>query len=429
MSRQQRILVVVLVVMVAGAGAWLAWRQVPRARPESAREPAAQVAGGRTVLYWYDPMRPDVRFDAPGRSPFMDMELRPKYADEAGGSVVIDPRMVQSLGVRTAKVQRGDFAVREEAAGAIAVDERRIEVVESRAQGWVERLHVRAVDDPVRRDQLLAEIFAPDLYAAQEELLLALRMAGGRRDDALVEAARGRLALLGVDARQIARVEQRGASERRVSHYAPFDGIVAELGLREGQRVEPGMPLFRLVDLSRVWVTAEIPEARAAAIAAGDVARARVPAFPGRSFEGRVEYLYPGVRADTRTLAARILLENPGLELKPGMYAQVTVLGQARRDVVQVPSEALIPTGARTVVILAQGAGRFEPVAVRTGAERDGWTEIVSGLEAGQEVAVSGQFLIDSEASLRTAFDRLSAPGAGPEPAANGGEDHEGHPR
>ncbi len=373
----------------------------------------------REILYWYDPMRPDQHFDAPGKSPFMDMELVPKYADEMedSGSVSIDPRVVQNLGIRTAPVERGEISQAVRAAGSVMANENRIEVVQNRTAGWVEKLQVRAVNDPVRKGQLLAEIYAPELLAAQEEFLLAQRMASqDARNQSLVEAARGRLRLLGLTEGQITHLQSSGQPQRRVAVYAPISGIVTELGVREGAQVSPGMSLFTLADLSNIWVTAEVPEAQVARLAAGMPVTAAIAALPGQSFDGKVDYVYPDVNPETRTLRVRTVFANQKLLLKPGMFAEV-VLGEGEmRSMLLVPSEAVIRTGTRATVILAEGGGRFRPVEVELGGEHAGQTEILAGLDEGQQVVVSGQFLIDSEANLRSTLGRLSAPEAEMQP-------------
>ncbi|MEO8224757.1 MAG: efflux RND transporter periplasmic adaptor subunit [Gammaproteobacteria bacterium] len=395
---KKSILIGLAVLLAAGASFWLGRQS------RSDRGPAAAADG---ALYWYDPMRPDQHFEQPGKSPFMDMQLVPKYA-EAGDTAVIsiDPRTAQNLGVRTAPVRQGPLPTSVQANGAVEADERRIEVVQSRTTGWVERLEVRAVNDPVHRGQLLAAIYSPDLLAAQQELLLALRAgaAGG-----LVAGARQRLSLLGLSDRQISHIERTGQADRRVAFYAPIDGIVAELGVRQGMQVNPGMTLFKLVDLSSIWITAEIPEARVSGVAVGQPATAHVAALPGQVFGGEVDYVYPEVMAETRTLKVRIALRNPGLLLKPGMFASVTVGSGAQRETLLVPSEAVIRTGSRDVVILAEGDGRFRPVSVVVGLEAGEQTEIRAGVKAGQLVVTSGQFLLDSEANLRGALERLGS--------------------
>ena len=391
-------------VLIAAAGwAYLA------SRPESpVAEMSERLSTDTKVLYWFDPMRPDVHFDKPGKSPFMDMDLLPKYADENdSAAVTIDPRMIQSLGVRTAMVRRGALAAGLRVVGAVVADERRIEVVESRSNGWVERLHVRAVGDPVTAGQLLAEIYAPELAASQEELLLALEAS----DAALARAARERLSRLGVSHGQLDELARTRKVARRMRIHAPRGGVVTELGVREGAQVAPGMALFRLADLSSVWITAEIPEADAAQIVAGNKVEVRLAALPGQVFRGDIEYVYPTLNTASRTLPARVRLDNPQLQLKPGMFAELTVQDDRRQQALLVPAEALIRTGTRSVVIVAEGDGRFRPAQVTAGAEHDGVIEIVNGLVEGQEVVISGQFLIDSESTLRTAFGRFAPAG------------------
>jgi Cu(I)/Ag(I) efflux system membrane fusion protein len=256
----------------------------------------------------------------------------------------------------------------------------------------------------VKAGQLLVEIYAPDLATSQEELLLALK-AG---DATLVRAAGERLHRLGVSQRQLDEVARTRKVVRTVRIHAPSDGIVAELGIREGSQVAPGMTLFRLADLSSVWITAEIPESDAARVAVGNRAEARLAALPGQLFTGTIEYVYPTLNAATRTLPARVRFDNPALQLKPGMYAELTVQGKTRQQELLVPTEALIRTGTRSVIIVSEGEGRFRPTEVTVGAEHDGMIEITAGLEEGQDVVVSGQFLIDSESTLRAAFGRIA---------------------
>jgi Cu(I)/Ag(I) efflux system membrane fusion protein len=405
---RNRLLIVIGVLLAFGAGYWLADR--PGTKHEHSQE--------RSVLYWYDPMRPDVHFDKPGKSPFMDMQLVPKYADSPAGAenvVEIDPRMVQNLGIRTAPVTRGEVTASVEAVGSVAVDETRIFAIESRAAGWVERLDVRAVGEPVRRGQTVAGVYSPDLYAAQSELVLAARSG----DRTLLDAARRRLALLGVPEAQIEEVQRRGEARRQVSIASPANGIVTELNVRQGQQVAPAMPLMRIADLSRVWITVELPESQAGSLQAGQTATARLRALPGKQFSGEVQYVYPRLESATRTASARVAFHNPQGELKPGMYADVTLAARAQSGqearALSVPSEAVIRTGTRTVVIVANAENRFRPANVEIGAEQHGRTVILSGLEEGERVVVSGQFLIDSEASLRGALERLDTP-AGEQP-------------
>lgn len=400
MNKQQIIASIVALAAAAGLGLWAGLRLAPIAPP------ATTASAEPEPLYWYDPMRPEVRFDKPGPSPFMDMDLVPKYPDAtSGGTVSIDPRMVQNLGMRTAPVTRGGQATRLDAVGTVSADERRSFSVESRAAGWVERLMVRGVGERVARGAPLAAVYAPELVAAQEELLLA--RAGG--DATLVEAARARLSRLGMADAEVQAVLAEGKAHRQVALVAPTAGVVIELAAREGMQAAPGLPLFKVADLARVWVLVEVPEAQASMLRVGRVANARFAALPRATYTGRVEFVEADLQAATRTVRARIGFDNPRGELLPGMYAAVGLADEGSREALRIPSEAVIRTGTRSVVILAEGAGRFRPAEVVLGAEHDGVIEILSGLEEGETVVVSGQFLIDSEANLRGVLARLAA--------------------
>jgi membrane fusion protein, copper/silver efflux system len=367
-----------------------------------------------TPAYWYDPMHPAQHFDKPGKSPFMDMQLVPKYLDKAGAaadSIEVDSRVVQNLGIRLAPVEKSGFALTVDAVGIVGVDEHRIEAIQVRQSGWVERLDVRAVGDPVHRGERLAGIYSPDLLATQQEFLIAR----DSNDPKLIEAARQRLGFFGLSAAQIARVEKTGQAERTVDYYAPFDGYVMELSVRQGSAIEPGAMLFQLADLSSVWIIAEVPEAQAAWIKAGDSIQVEVPALPGEHFAGKVNYLYPELTQTTRTLKARIVVKNPGNRLRPGMFAKAQLRGTTQEDMLTAPTEAIIKTGTRSVVIVADDATHFRPALVHIGAEQGGRTQILEGLALGQNVVASGQFLIDSEANLRSAFDNLAGAGKTPD--------------
>jgi Cu(I)/Ag(I) efflux system membrane fusion protein len=375
----------------------------------------AQADPTRKPLYWYDPMFPQQKFDKPGKSPFMDMQLVPKYADEQGGAsaVTISPQVVQNLGVRTAEAKMGSLEQRLEAVGSIAYNERGVVQLQARASGFVEKLYARAPLDPVAKGSPLVEILYPEWAGAQEEYLL-LRRHESSELKALAQAARRRLVLLGMSEAEIAAVEREGETRARFTLAAPIGGVIAELGVREGMTVMPGTTLFRIVDLSTVWVNAEVPEAQAERVRSGSRVEGRVTAYPEIVFEGRVGAILPEVNAATRTLRARIELANPGARLKPGMFATLAFAGDRGRETVLVPSEAVIRTGERSVVILALDLGRFRPVEVEVGQEAGGKTEIRKGLKSGDKVVLSGQFLIDSEASLTATLERLGAGAASP---------------
>jgi Cu(I)/Ag(I) efflux system membrane fusion protein len=422
MSNALKLVLVALASAALGAGGYAWFAQRPASSPGMPAQPgtmegAAPQRQERKILYWHDPMVPQQRFDKPGKSPFMDMDLVPVYADEAqGGTVAISPRVTQNLGVRYAAVEKDRFEKRVEAVGTVRVDETSLQTVQARVGGFIERQSVRSLNEPVARGQILAELTSPELVAAQEELLLAAKS----NDTPLVTAARERLSLLGLSAGQVRRIEASGKVQRSVALAAPSAGIVTELNARPGMTVMPGAALYTLANLSHVWVIADIPESESAWIVPGREAQVRFAALPGEKYAGKVDYLYPEIVGETRTLRARIKLANPKGSLKPGMLANVSLYAGSRRDLLLVPSEAVIETGKRSVVIAAEAEGSFRAIEVKTGAEREGRTEILSGLSAGQRIVASGQFLIDSEASLKTALTRLEVSPADPAPESSG---------
>jgi len=397
------------------------------ASPAASPQAAAQKPGdidpntGKKVLYWHDPMVPGQKFDKPGKSPFMDMQLVPVYADGGDESAVaISPRVQQNLGVRTAEVKPGSLASAVEAVGSVAYNERDVAVVQARANGFLERLYVRAPLDPVRKGQSLAELYVPDWVAAQEEYLSAKRIsvqteAKGLGD--LAAAAAQRMRLAGMSEEQIRAVETSGKVQPRLTITAPIGGVVGELAAREGMTVMAGAPLFRINGLSTVWVNAEVPEGSAAQVRPGNPVEARTPAVSGAIFKGKVSAILPEVNPATRTIKARIELANPAGQLVPGMFANISFAPAARKEVLLVPSEAVIQTGKRSVVVVAQGDGKFAPVDVEVGLDSNGQTEIRKGLQTGQKVVVSGQFLVDSEANLKASTMRMSEPGPVPSPS------------
>jgi Cu(I)/Ag(I) efflux system membrane fusion protein len=374
--------------------------------------PASDASDGRKILYWHDPMVPQQKFDKPGKSPFMDMQLVPVYAgdDDDAGTVRISPRVQQNLGVRTAEVVLGTLTSSIEAVGSVAYNERDVAVVQARSNGFIEKLYVRAPLDAVRKGQPLAEIYVPDWVAAQEEYLSAKRIAAtslGQSLGGLQEGALQRMRLAGMTDEQIRLVESTGAVHARTTLTAPAGGVVTELGAREGMTITSGTTLFRINGLGTVWINAEVPENIAAQVRPGNPVEARTPALPGTTFKGRVNAILPEVAVATRTLKVRIEVANADGRLVPGMFATVSFAPAAKKEMLLVPTEAVIQTGKRIVVMVAQGEGGFVPADVEIGIESNGQTEIRSGLKAGQKVVVSGQFLIDSEASLRGATTRM----------------------
>ncbi|WP_211467165.1 efflux RND transporter periplasmic adaptor subunit [Collimonas silvisoli] len=381
---------------------------------------------GKKVLYWHDPMVPWQKFDKPGKSPFMDMQLVPVYADDAGddGQVKISPRVQQNLGIRTAEVTRGNLMSAATAVGSVAYNERDVALVQARSNGFVERLYIRAPLDPVRKGQALAELYVPEWVAAQEEYLSVKRMQGTGMDG-LLGGARQRMRLVGMTDDQIRLVEASGKVQARLTVFAPTSGVVSDLAVREGMTVMAGAPMFKINGLSTIWVNADVPESMAAQVRPGNAVEARTPALQGTVFKGKVSAILPDVNPATRTLKARIELANPSGQLVPGMFATINFSSAARKDILLVPTEAVIQTGTRSVVMVAQGDGKFIPVDVEIGSETNGQTEIRKGLDVGQKVVVSGQFLIDSEASLTGTETRMEGM-ATPTPSKAIGPTHRG---
>ncbi|PEQ11543.1 efflux transporter periplasmic adaptor subunit [Novosphingobium sp. PC22D] len=380
-----------LALVAGAAGFGLAGLTGPSVETPSAAD------GGREVLYWYDPMMPGQHFDKPGKSPFMDMQLVPKYADEAAGDagMRIDPALTQSLGMRTATVQRGTLGGAISATGVIAFNERDVAIVQPRAGGFVQRAYSRAPDDLIRAGAPIVDLLVPDWGGAQQEYLAAL----GTGDTALAQAARQRLLLLGMPASTVAAVEKGRRTSTVYTVTAPIGGTITALDVRPGMTVSPGQTLARINGLSSVWLDAAVPEALAGSVSPGQPVTVTLAAFPGETRRGRVRTILPRAADESRTLTVRIELSNPGLKLKPGLFAQVDFAGEGRRALL-VPSEAVIQTGKRSIVMLALENGRYRPAEVRTGRTGDGRTEILAGLADGEKVVTSGQFLIDSEASL-----------------------------
>jgi len=370
--------------------------------------PAPAIKSERQVLYWYDPMMPGQRFDQPGKSPFMDMQLVPRYADEVEpeGGVTISARQQQNLGVRTEAAQLRQLEPQLSAFGSVATDERGVQIVAARANGLVEKLYVRASQQQVKKGEALALLWIPDWSAAQQEYL-AIRKLG---DSALTAAARQRLQLLFMPEAVIRQVERSGKPEPRVQIAAPENGFVNKLSVLEGAQVTAAQGLFELASLDPVWIVADYPQAQAGLLKVGDKVQAASASWPGERFEGEVSELLANVDPLTRTFKARILLKNPQQKLRPGMYLQLTLshsnLGQ---PVLAIPQEALIDSGDRNRVLIAEGNGHFTPVDVVAGRVQDVWVEIKRGLNAGQRVVTSGQFLIDSEASMRSALPQMAA--------------------
>ncbi len=385
----------VLALSAGGAGGyWYAQRQhVP------APETAAPTTPERKPLYWYDPMVPQQHFDAPGKSPFMDMQLVPKYADDAdsAAAVRIEPGIQQNLGVRLARVSRGRLDRQLQVTGLLTFNDRDVALLQVRASGFVERTYALAPGDVVKAGAPIADILVPEWAGLQEEFL-ALR---GASEPALLAAARQRLLLAGMPAALVEQLARSGKARPVITLASPIAGVIRELDVRPGMSLPAGAPLARINGLGQVWLEAAVPETQAGGLKVGQAVDARLPAFPDRPVTGTLASILPENDQQSRTLRLRIELPNPDGQLRPGMTAQVSLDLAGQGDVLQIPSEAVIRTGKRNLVMLAEDQGRFRPVEVRLGQENGGLVAVLQGLDEGQRVVASGQFLIDSEASLK----------------------------
>lgn len=380
-----------LALVAGAAGYGLGQLGKPPPAPASAPQP------GRKVLYWYDPMVPAQHFDKPGKSPFMDMQLVPRYACEGPqqAGVQIDPARLQSLGVRYATVERTSFADDLTAPGVLEFNQRDVAIVQARAAGFVSQVYARAPGDVVRRGAPIADLLVPTWGGAQAEYL-AVRRTG---DAALEAAARERLRLLGMPDPLIDTVARSGRARAVVTITSPIGGAIQTLDVRQGMTVTMGQTLAQVSGLGTVWLTAAVPEAEAGALHVGAPARVEFVAFAGEPFSGRVSAVLPAAQAESHTVQVRIELPNRNGRLHPGLYGTAH-LGGASHTALVVPSEAVIRTGKRALVMLALPGGRFQPQEVQVGREAGDRTEILAGLTEGQKIVASGQFLLDSEASL-----------------------------
>jgi Cu(I)/Ag(I) efflux system membrane fusion protein len=351
-------------------------------------------------------MDANYRRDKPGKSP-MGMELVPVYADEAGtggSSITIAPEVVQNLGVRTTVAERSKLWREIDTVGYVDFDESKVSHIHLRTEGWIENLSVESEGERVTKGQRLFNLYSPELVNAQEEFVQALN-AGNK---GLIRASRSRLDALGIPASQIKKLEKTRKSSQAIPIYASQDGVVSTLQVREGMFIKPSTRVMSLADLSSVWLLAEIFERQANWVETGQSTEVSLPYLPGRTWEGRVEYIYPSLDPKTRTLKVRLRFDNPGEELKPNMYANVKIFGGPQHDAIVIPVEALIRTGREERVVIALGDGRFESRTVTAGIESGDWVTIIEGVQPGDRLVTSGQFLIDSEASLKASTQRMN---------------------
>ncbi len=372
-------------------------------------QPDAQTADKKEPLYWVAPMDSNYRRDKPGKSP-MGMDLVPVYEADAvsdnlsPGAVEIAPHIVNNLGVRTAPVQLRSIQTEISTVGYVQYDEDKLIHIHPRVDGWIEQLYVKAVGNPVKKGQPLYTLYSPQLVNAQEELLIALK----RNNKALISAARDRLRALQLSEQVIDKLAETRKVQQNITFYSPQDGVVDGLKIREGFYVKPGNTLFSIGQLDQIWVEAEVFERDAALIKEGLPVSMTLDYLPGKAWTGVVDYVYPTLDPKNRTLRVRLKFNNQDYQLKPNMFAQVVIHADRKEEVISVPSESVIRTGKQDRVVLALGDGRFKSIEVKVGRVANGNIEILSGLQAGDIVVTSAQFLIDSESSKSSDFKRMS---------------------
>jgi Cu(I)/Ag(I) efflux system membrane fusion protein len=399
-----KIVTVVLIIIALVLGAYIGPR-ISIFLPGGAEDSDGN-SGKKEILYWVAPMDPNYKRDEPGKSP-MGMDLVPVYAggELSSDAISISPAVENNLGVRTAPATVRPLWRRISATGYVGFDEKQISHINLRTQGWITRLLVDAEGERVEKNDLLFEFYSPELVNAQKEYLQARKRSDSRLKAGSVE----KLLALGMNRPGIEALARRGKASDNIRVVAQQDGIITVLNIREGMFVQPNTTIMSLADLSSVWLQAEIFESQAEWVAAGQAAEARLDYMPGEVFTGQVDYVYPVLDPKTRTLRARLLFENPGERLKPNMYARVSIYGKLHPNALSIPREALIRAPERDRVVVALGDGKFRVHEVMTGMESGEFVEILAGIEEGDEIVTSAQFLLDSEASLAGSIQRLDS--------------------
>lgn len=405
--RSVRPWIVAAVAAGIAASVWIGTRIGGGANAHADGEEETADADG-APRYYTCGMHPWVVLPKPGPCPICGMDLVPLDPAKFSGEVAIDPVVVQNIGVRVAPVIEGPLVQEIRTVGTIEYDETRVRDVNVKIPGWVQTLHVDTLGQPIRKGDPLFELYSPELYAAQQEFLLAARGGSLGSGGALLEAARTKLEYYDVPRSEIRALEKRGKARKTMTLRSPYTGVVTEKKTVEGMRLEPGMQVFRIADLSKVWVMATVYESQLPFVRVGQEATITLPYLAGEELRGEVVYVYPYLDRKARQAQVRIELENPGLKLKPGMYATVALEGARDEPRVLAPRESVIDTGARKVAFVSKGGGRFEPREVHTGLEiAGGRVEVLEGLAPGEEVVTSGQFLLDSEAKVREALAKM----------------------
>ncbi len=386
--------------------------------------PVYEESGGssseKKIAYYKDPMHPWYTSDKPGKAPDCGMDLVPVYEGESDAQgIKIDPTTVQNIGVKVETVFKRKLTREIRTVGKVDFDERRLYSVNTKIMGWVEKLYVDYTGMAVRKGQPLMEFYSPELVSTQEEYLQALsyrkKLDQGAVDEArkqadeLVASARRRLLYWDIPEREILALEQRGTPKKTMTIYSPADGIVMEKMVREGQNVMAGMELYKVADLTTVWILADIYQYDLPWVKVGQNAEIDLDYLPGKPLKGTITYVYPYLNDDTKTAKVRIEIANTkALDLKPDMFATVKIASPVSVEAVVVPDQAIIRSGERDIAVIALGGGYFDPREVKLGVQLDGYVQVLDGVREGERIVVSSQFLIDSESNLKAAISQMS---------------------
>jgi Cu(I)/Ag(I) efflux system membrane fusion protein len=417
MNKQIVLTAIFAMFIGGGAGYWASLQ----ANKGAGASVAVETVADDKPLFYRHPMNPEITSPVPAKDD-MNMDYIPVYADGAAddgpaGTVKIDSVVAQNIGVRTTSAVRKTLTRNIRSIGRVDYDEKRVTRLHPKVNGWIKRLFIDSTGAPVKKNNMLLSIYSPQLVSSQQEYLLALKNAEILKDSSfpdirngalsLARSSRERLELLDVPKHQLRDLRKKGKIIQNLHIHSPFDGIVIKVGVRQGQYVTPATELYTIADLSRIWVFVDIYEDEMPWVQVGDMAEMKVTGIPGRTFSGRVTYIYPYLDAKTRTNKVRLEFANLDLSLKPEMFAHVSLKASRQIDAVVVPSEAIVRTGGREQVFISKGAGKFEPRIVKLGIEADGEVQIIEGLQAGELVVTSAQFLIDSDSKLNEATAKM----------------------
>ncbi len=431
MNKQILITAMLMLALGVGGGYWLA---VSKLEPGSKQQPKIALPAAKQPLFYRNPMNPAITSPMPAKDA-MDMDYLPVYADadasvaDAVGTVKIDAVTVQNIGVRTAIAKKSILSHIVRAVGRVAYDEERIVRLHPKAEGWIETLHVNKTGQWVRKNDVLLSIYSPHHVASHQEYLLALSSLKilqnspiediRRGAEELVKSSRERLKLLDVPEHQLHDLDSIHSIKKGLHIHTPADGIVINIGAREGQYVTPETELYMIVDLSKVWVYADIYEYELPWVKVGDPVDMQLAGVPGRVFKGHLAFIYPYAEAKTRTIKVRLVFDNAELLLKPELFAEVTIYAGKQVDAVVIPLEAVVRSGAKEQVFVVRSPGKFEPRQITTGLSSNNEIAVLDGLKAGEEVVTSAQFLIDSESKLNEATKKMMEPSAPQQPEPN----------